>query len=305
MQRRTCPGLILTALLGLQLATGIAAQDRFIVLASTTSIGDSGLLDYLLPLFEEKSGIEVRVIFVGSGQALVLGQNGDADTLLVHDPAAEQQFMKAGYGVDRREVMYNDFIIVGPKSDPAGINGLKDTVAAYKRIAGHASPFASRSDGSGTHSKELQLWEDAGITPQGEWYLELGQGMGPTLNAAAGMDAYTITDWGTWANFRNRQNLIVLVVGDADLYNPYSSILVNPKRHPHINIEAAREWHHWITSPEGARAIARYEIGGQQLFFSTYGEGPLRLFAADEAPGNRLAIDRFHADHGLEKRDVL
>jgi tungstate transport system substrate-binding protein len=273
MQRRTFLGRILTALIGLPLAGGIAAQDRVIVLASTSSTVESGLIDYLLPLFEKKSGIEVRVVAVGSGQALVLGRSGDADALLVHDPAAEQEFMEAGYGIDRRDVMYNDFIIVGPKSDPAGIKGLEDAVAAYRRIADSESPFASRGDDSGTYSKELQLWENAGITPQGEWYRKLGQGMGPTLNTAAATNAYTMTDRATWANFKNRQNLVMLVHGDPELQNPYSSILVNPKRHPHIKIQAARHWHHWLTSQEGQQAIADYEIGGQQLFFPTYGNG--------------------------------
>lgn len=273
MQRRTFLGLPLALLIGLPLAAWTTPQNHFIVLASTTSTEDSGLLDYLLPKFEKRSGMEVRVVAVGSGDALMLGQKGDVDALLVHDPAAEREFMEAEYGIDRCNVMYNDFIIIGPKFDPANIKSVKDAVAAYRRIAASKSPFASRGDDSGTHSKELQLWQDAGITPHGDWYRELGQGMGPTLNIAAAMDAYTMTDRGTWANFRNRQNLVVLVDGDPQLYNPYSSILVNPKRHPHIKIELARQWHHWLTSQEGQRAIADYEIGGKQLFYPTYGNG--------------------------------
>lgn len=270
MQRRMFISLAFAALIGLPLAGSIPAQDKFIVLASTTSTEASGLFEYLLPMFEKKSGIEVRVVAVGSGEALELGQNGDADVLLVHDPEGEQEFMEAGYGVDRRDVMYNDFIIVGPKSDPAGIEGMEDARAAYKKIAESESPFASRGDDSGTHAKELLIWDAVGIEPQDDWYRELGSGMGETLNTAAGMDAYTMTDRGTWANFNNRQNLVELVAGDAELYNPYSTILVNPKRHPHIRIDLARAWHEWLTSKTGQQAIADYEIGGQQLFFPTY-----------------------------------
>ncbi|MGH8504085.1 MAG: substrate-binding domain-containing protein [Gammaproteobacteria bacterium] len=273
MQRRTFISLILTALMGLPLAGGAIAQDKFIVLASTTSTEASGLFEYLLPMFQKKTGVEVRVVAVGSGEALELGRNGDADALLVHHPEGEQEYMQAGYGIDRRDLMYNDFIIVGPKSDPAGIEGMKDALVAYKSIAESESPFASRGDDSGTHAKELLMWEAAGIEPEGEWYRELGTGMGETLNTAAGMDAYTMTDRGTWANFGNRQNLVVLVEGDPELYNPYSTILVNPRRHPHIKIDLARRWHQWLTSEEGQQAIADYEIGGQQLFFPTYEGG--------------------------------
>jgi tungstate transport system substrate-binding protein len=275
MRRRAFIKLVCASLFSAILVGGVNGRDQYITLASTTSTEASGLFEHLLPSFEKKTGIEVRVVAVGSGEALELGQNGDADALLVHDPEAEQDYVRAGYGVDRRDVMYNDFIIVGPKSDPAGIRGMEDAVAAYKKIAASESPFASRGDDSGTHAKELQLWEDAGIA-QGEWYRELGTGMGETLNTAAGMDAYTMTDRGTWANFSNRQNLVVLVEGDPRLCNPYSSILVSPRRHPHVKIGLARQWHEWLTSEEGQQAIADYEIGGQQLFFPTYQRGSSR-----------------------------
>src|SRR5580700_6641930 len=199
-----------------------AAQERFITLSSTTSTQDSGLFDHILPPFKAASGIDVHVVAVGTGQALVIGARGDADALLVHDRVGEEKFVTDGFGIDRRDVMYNDFVVVGPKSDPAGVRGLKSARQTLVRIAASGAAFASRGDDSGTNRMELRLWKSAGIAPHksGAWYRDLGQGMGPTLNIAAGLDAYTLTDRATWANFRNRQNLEILAAGDAALFNP-------------------------------------------------------------------------------------
>ena len=258
----------LALLLGLCLAAlPAAAQDRFITVASTTSTEQSGLFGHLLPIFRSATGIEVRVVAVGTGQALAIGERGDADALLVHDRPGEERFVAQGYGLDRRDVMVNDFVLAGPKADPAGIKGLTDAKAAFARIAEAKAPFASRGDDSGTHRVERRFWKAAGLAPGAPWYRELGSGMGPTLNAAAGLDAYVLTDRATWANFKNRQNLAILVEGDPALFNPYSSILVNPARFPHIKAADARVWHEWLTSPAGAAAIASYRLGGEQLFF--------------------------------------
>ena len=253
-------------------AAPVAAQAqpaRFITLASTTSTEDSGIFGHILPVFTRASGIEVHVVAVGTGQALTIGMRGDADVLLVHDRPGEDKFIAEGYGIDRRDVMFNDFVIVGPKPDPAGIAGGKDAIAALKRIAETHAPFDSRGDDSGTHRMELRLWKQAGIDPRtlAPGYKELGQGMGPTLNADAATDAYTLTDRATWANFKNRQNLVVLVQGDPKLFNPYGSILVNPARFPGINAAEARAWHEWLTTAPGREAISSYRIGGEQLFF--------------------------------------
>jgi tungstate transport system substrate-binding protein len=266
MHRRTLFKLALTAFL---LAAPALAQERSITLASTTSTEQSGLFAWLLPKFKEASGIEVKVVAVGTGQALEIGRKGDADALLVHDRAGEDRFVAEGHGLDRRDVMHNDFVIVGPASDPAGIKGGKDAQAALAKIAAAKAPFASRGDDSGTHRMELRLWKAAGteVKGAGDWYRELGQGMGPTLNTAAGMNAYTLTDRATWANFKNRQDLAVLVEGDPKLFNPYGSILVNPAKHPAVKADLARSWHEWLTGKEGQAAIASYEIGGDQLFF--------------------------------------
>jgi tungstate transport system substrate-binding protein len=262
-------------LLALTLATGLLAapvfaQERSITLASTTSTEQSGLFAWLLPRFREASDIEVKVVAVGTGQALELGRRGDADALLVHDRAGEDRFVAEGHGIDRRDVMHNDFVIVGPAGDPAGIKDGKDAQAALKKIAQAKAPFASRGDDSGTHRKERQLWQGAGVEVEGagDWYRELGQGMGPTLNTAASMNAYTLTDRATWANFRNRQNLVILVEGDPQLFNPYASILVNPARHPGVKADLARSWHEWLTGPGGQAAITAYRIGDDQLFFA-------------------------------------
>jgi tungstate transport system substrate-binding protein len=244
-------------------------KDGFITLSSTTSTEDSGLFGHILPLFRSASGLDVHVVAVGTGQALAIGMRGDADALLVHDRAGEDKFVAEGYGVDRRDVMYNDFVIVGPKSDPAGIRALKDARAAFGRIAAARAVFASRGDDSGTNRMELRLWRSAGIAPdrRGAWYRDLGQGMGPTLNVAAALDAYTLTDRATWANFRNRQNLEILADGDTALFNPYGSIPVNPAKWPHVKAAPARLWHEWLTSQPGLDAITSYRIGGEQLFF--------------------------------------
>jgi tungstate transport system substrate-binding protein len=243
------------------------AQERFITLSSTTSTQDSGLFGHILPLFRMAGGIDVHVVAVGTGQALAIGERGDADVLLVHDRTGEDKFVADGYGIDRRDVMYNDFVIVGPGSDPAGIRGLKDAHEAFRRIAGKAALFASRGDDSGTNRMELRLWKSAGIEPAKAWYRDLGQGMGATLNIAAALDAYTLTDRATWANFRNRQNLEILTEGDAALFNPYGSILVNPAKWPRVKASEARTWHEWLTTKPGLDAITSYRINGEQLFF--------------------------------------
>jgi tungstate transport system substrate-binding protein len=260
--------LVLSILVFLVLGP-VYAQDNFITLSSTTSTEDSGLFGHILPLFRAASGLDVHVVAVGTGQALAIGMRGDADALLVHDRPGEDKFVADGYGIDRRDVMYNDFVIVGPKSDPAAIRALKDAGEALRRIAAGRAVFASRGDDSGTNRMELRLWKSAGIEPdkRGGWYRDLGQGMGPTLNVAAALDAYTLTDRATWANFKNRQNLEILTDGDAALFNPYGSILVNPIKWPHVKAAPARAWHEWLTSKPGLDAISSYRIGGEQLFF--------------------------------------
>jgi tungstate transport system substrate-binding protein len=262
---------------GLGLTFGPAtAQDKYITVASTTSTENSGLFGHILPMFQEETGIEVRVVAVGTGQALDMGRRGDADVVFVHAPAAEKAFVEEGSGVQRIPVMYNDYVIVGPASDPAGIKGDKDAVAAMGEVAQAEAPFASRGDNSGTHKKELSLWQEAGVEvagASGSWYRETGSGMGPTLNTAAGMGAYALTDRGTWISFENKQNLEVLVEGDQRLANPYGIILVNPEKHPHVKQEMGQKFIEWITSEEGQQAIADYKLGGQQLFFPNAKQG--------------------------------
>jgi tungstate transport system substrate-binding protein len=253
----------------------VTAKDKFIVLASTTSTEDSGLFKHLLPLFKAKSGIDVRVVAQGTGQALATARRGDADVVLVHDKVAETKFVEDGFGVNRRDVMFNDFVIVGPKSDPAKINSSKDVVESLKKIAASQSPFASRGDKSGTHTAELRYWKQADIDPQtgkGTWYRETGSGMGPTLNTANAMGAYAFTDRGTWLSFRNRGELSIAVEGDAKLNNQYGIMLANPARHAHIKREMGQTFIDWITSPEGQSAIAAYKFEGQQLFFPNHGQ---------------------------------
>jgi tungstate transport system substrate-binding protein len=253
-------------------ATGARAGE-FITVASTTSTEQSGLFGQLLPKFTRETGIEVHVVAVGTGQALDIGRRGDADVVFVHDTPSELKFMAEGAGVDRREVMYNDFVLVGPKRDPAGVWGLKDVAAAFRKIAAAKAPFASRADESGTHKAELRHWRDAGIDPKpfsGQWYRETGSGMGPTLNTAAAMEAYALTDRGTWLNFRNRGDLDILVEGDPKLFNQYGVMLVNPAKHPHVKKGLGMRFIDWLTSPEGQQAIADYKINGEQLFFPNH-----------------------------------
>jgi tungstate transport system substrate-binding protein len=248
---------------------GPAAAERFITLASTTSTENSGLFADILPRFQAKTGIEVRVVAVGTGQALRLARRGDADVLLVHDRASEDRFVAEGWGVERVDVMYNDFVVVGPASDPAGIRGGGVAPAALAKIAAAGAPFVSRGDDSGTHKAELRLWAASGVDPapaSGSWYRESGSGMGTTLNVAAGMDAYTLADRGTWLSFRNRRDLVILVEGDPPLFNPYGAILVNPERHPQVKAADGRALLAWLVSDEGQAAIAGFRVGGQALF---------------------------------------
>lgn len=246
------------------------AEDRTITVASTTSTQDSGLFGYLLPAFKKRSGIAVRVVAQGTGQALDTGRRGDVDVVFVHDRAQEEKFVTEGFGVRRYPVMYNDFIIVGPKQDPARISGLRDVTAALKAISAKGGPFISRGDKSGTHSAELRLWKAAGVDvndAKGGWYRSIGQGMGATLNTAAASGGYALTDRATWLAFKNKGDLKVLVEGDNRLFNQYGVILVNPQKHRHVNAKDGQIFVDWLVSPEGQKAIAAYRIGGRQLFF--------------------------------------
>ena len=246
------------------------AQEKSITVASTTSTQDSGLFGHILPLFKAKTGIEVKVIALGTGQALDTARRGDADVVFVHAKAAEEKFLTEGFGVKRYPVMYNDFILIGPKDDPAGVKGSKDIVAALTSIKAKAVPFISRGDKSGTHIAELNLWKLAGVdiaSEKGTWYKEIGQGMGPALNTAAASDAYVMADRGTWLSFKNKGDLIVAVEGDKRLFNQYGVILVNPQKHPHVKKEFGQQFIDWLVSPEGQRAITDYKINGEQLFY--------------------------------------
>ena len=247
-----------------------AAQERFITVASTTSTEQSGLFRHILPIFTAETGITVRVVALGTCQALDVGRRGDADVVFVHDRVAEERFVAEGFGGPRRHVMFNDFVVVGPAADPARVNGLRDTNDALRRIAEARAAFVSRGDRSGTHAAELRLWQLAGVDPaagRGQWYREVGQGMGPALNTAAAQNAYILTDRGTWLSFRNRQDLRIVVEGDARLFNQYGVMLVNPQRHPHVKVADGQRFIDWILSPAGQRAIASYQINGEQLFF--------------------------------------
>jgi tungstate transport system substrate-binding protein len=257
---------------GLSVAAGLpaVAQDRFITVASTTSTEQSGLFDYLLPLFKAKTGLDVHVVAQGTGQAIETGRRGDADVLFVHDTKSEEKFVADGFAKKRYDVMYNDFVIVGPAADPAGVKGMRDAGAALKRIAEAKAPFASRGDDSGTHKAEQRLWQMAGVdltSASGGWYRSTGSGMGPTLNTSAAMDAYALTDRGTWLNFRNRGNLTILVEGDKRLFNQYGVMAVNPEKFPHVKVEDSALFVNWLVSKEGQDAIAGYKINGEQLFF--------------------------------------
>lgn len=261
--------MALALLFALQ-ASAVIAQQRFITVASTTSTEQSGLFKHLLPLFTQRSGVEVRVVAVGTGQALDIGRRGDADVVFVHARALEEKFVAEGHGVRRFEVMYNDFVVVGPKSDPAKIQGGKDALEAFRKIKTEQAPFVSRGDRSGTHAAELELWKAAGVDlakEKGPWYRDTGQGMGPALNTAAGMNAYILADRGTWLSFKNRAGLALLVEGDRRLFNQYGIMLVNPQKHPSVKQEAGQAFIDWVVSAEGQKAIADYKIGGEQLFF--------------------------------------
>jgi len=246
------------------------AQDKSIVVASTTSTRDSGLFDHILPLFKAATGIQVKVVALGTGQALDVGRRGDADVVFVHAKAQEEKFVAEGSGVKRYPVMYNDFILVGPQSDPVGIKGTADITAALRAIKAKAAPFVSRGDRSGTHIAELELWKAAGIDigkEKGPWYKEIGQGMGAVLNMVSASNAYALADRGTWLSFKNRGDLAILVEGDKRLFNQYGVILVNPQKHPHVKKELGQAFIDWLVSPAGQKAIAEYKINGQQLFF--------------------------------------
>ncbi len=247
----------------------IAGEDRSIVVASTTSTQDSGLFGYLLPIFKAKTGIEVKVVAQGTGQALDTARRGDADVVFVHAKPQEEKFLAEGFGVKRFDVMYNDFVLIGPKSDPAGVKG-KDIGSALKTIQAKAAPFVSRGDRSGTHVAELALWKQADVditTAKGPWYREIGQGMGAALNTANAMNAYTLSDRGTWISFKNRGDLEIVVEGDRRLFNQYGVMLVNPEKFPHMKKELGQTFVDWLVSQEGQAAIAGYKIEGQQLFF--------------------------------------
>ena len=264
--------LTLAVLLGL-LPSGALAQQRAITVASTTSTEQSGLFGYLLPRFTAKTGIEVNVVAVGTGQALDIGRRGDADVVFVHDRPAEEQFLAEGFGVKRFDVMYNDFVVVGPNSDPAHAAG-HDVRDAFRKIAAAQAPFVSRGDRSGTHAAELRFWHDAGLDVhsfQGAWYREIGQGMGPALNMAAAANAYVLSDRGTWLSFKNRRALAILVEGDRRLFNQYGVMLVDPAKHPNVKATDGQAFIDWLISPEGQKTIADYRIGGQQLFFPDRG----------------------------------
>jgi tungstate transport system substrate-binding protein len=244
---------------------------RMIVVSSTTSTTDSGLFSHLLPIFTARTGIEVRIVSQGTGQALDTGRRGDADVVFVHARAQEEKFVADGFGVERKPVMYNDFVLIGPKQDPAGIRNTGNITAALKAIQTKAAPFVSRGDKSGTHAAELNLWKAAEIDiekARGPWYREIGQGMGAALNTAGAMGAYVLSDRGTWLNFRNRGDLAIIVEGDRRLFNQYGVILVNPARHPHVRKEHGQHFINWLIGPEGQKAIGDYRINGEQLFFA-------------------------------------
>ena len=265
--RRTAASFLATGLL--VFAAGASAQDKFIVMASTTSTEQSGLFAYLLPAFKKASGIDIRVVAQGTGQALDMGRRGDADVLFVHDQVAEEKFVADGFGIKRLPVMYNDFVVLGPKTDPAGVKG-KDVVAALGKLGGSTAPFISRGDKSGTHAAELRYWKAAGLdTPVGKvaGYKECGCGMGPALNMASATNAYVLADRGTWLSFKNRGELAVLVEGDTKLFNQYGVIGVNPAKHPHVKTALAQAFADWVVSADGQATIAAYKIEGEQLFF--------------------------------------
>ena len=262
--------------LALLAAAGLAsAQEKFITVASTTSTEQSGLFGYLLPVYEKQTGVKVHVVALGTGQALDVGRRGDADVVFVHARPAEEKFLAEGQGVKRYPVMYNDFVLIGPQSDPARVAGGKDILAAFKTIEKAHAPFVSRGDRSGTNMAELKFWKDAGIDidkAKGPWYRDTGQGMGPALNTAASMGAYILADRGTWLSFKNRGDLTILVEGDKRLFNQYGVMLVNPAKHPNVKEELGQQFIDWLVSPEGQKTIADYKISGEQLFYPNAGD---------------------------------
>lgn len=274
MLRRHLLSLAAGAALALALPGTVQAQDQFIVVQSTTSTQNSGLFDHILPIFQGETGIEVRVVAVGTGQAIKNAENGDGDVLFVHAKAAEEKFVAEGHGLKRSDVMYNDFILVGPPADPAGIAGTVDISAALARIAEIEAPFASRGDDSGTHKAELRLWKEAGVdaaAASGTWYRETGSGMGATLNTGTAMGAYVLTDRATWISFGNKGDYQIAVEGDNRLFNQYGIILVNPGKHPNVKVRSGQAFIDWVLSDVGQQAIAGYKIDGQQLFFPNAG----------------------------------
>ena len=260
--------LVLAALLSVSFS--LYGAERYITVASTTSTEQSGLFKYLLPIFEKQTGIQVRVVALGTGQALDMGRRGDADVVFVHARPLEEKFLADGEGVKRYDVMYNDFVLIAPTADPAHVAGTNDIVEALRKVKAAQAPFVSRGDRSGTHFAELELWKEAGIDiakEKGPWYRDTGQGMGPALNTAAAMDAYILSDRGTWLSFKNRGNLEIAVQGDKRLFNQYGVMLVNPAKHPNVKKEWGQQFVDWLVSPEGQQAIAGYKINGEQLFF--------------------------------------
>jgi tungstate transport system substrate-binding protein len=245
------------------------AQEKSIVVSSTTSTEQSGLFGYLLPIFEKKAGIQVKVVAVGTGQALDIGRRGDADVVFVHDKPAEEKFVEEGYSTQRNEVMYNDFVLIGPKADPAKIGGGKDIQAGLQKIASTQTPFISRGDKSGTHAAELRYWKGAGVevSPSSSWYKETGSGMGPALNTASAMNGYILSDRATWLTFKNRGDLVILVQGDPKLFNQYGVMLVNPVKYPQVKKAEGQAFIDWLISKDGQDTIAGYKVGGEQLFF--------------------------------------
>lgn len=268
IRRNAMTSILIAAAIALPL--GVAGAQESIIVQSTTSTKNSGLYDFILPKVKEATGLTVNVVAVGTGQAIKNAQNCDGDVLLVHAKPAEETFVAEGYGVKRSDLMYNDFVIVGPAADPAGVKGMNDVTAALAKIAGAGSLFASRGDDSGTHKKELALWKAAGVDPKrgsGEWYRETGSGMGATLNASVGMGAYAMTDRATWISFKNRGDFVIAVEGDKEMFNQYGIILVNKDKCPSVKAEAGQEFIDWLLSGDGQRAIRSYRISGQQLFF--------------------------------------
>lgn len=266
--------LIVPAFLGLFIALPPAQaqeQARFIVVASTTSTEATGLFGHLVPMFRDATGIDVRVVAVGTGQAFAIARAGDADGLLAHDTAGEEKMVREGFAAERRDLMYNDFVLLGPRDDPAGVGEAGTVAEAFSRIGQAGTPFVSRGDDSGTHRAELRIWAQAGIAPRGGWYRELGMGMGATLNTAAAMDAYVLSDRGTWIAFGNRGDLAILLEGDPAMFNQYGTLLLDPERHPHLKHDLAAQWHEWLLSDAGQAAITEFKLDGQQLFFPNAG----------------------------------